>query len=88
MPEALLFTLPLLAGVMLGAFFYGGLWWTIQRGLRADQPVLWFLPSLIIRNGITVLGFYGVSGDDWRRWLLCLAGFLAARLMIGRFQAE
>lgn len=88
MSEALLSVLPLLAGMVLGVFFYGGLWLTIRRGLHANNPALWFLFSWLLRSSLTVLGFYAVSGGDWRQLLLCLTGFLMARVLIARFSVE
>ncbi len=77
----------LLAGVMgwlLGLFFFGVLWWTVQRGMASTSPALWFLTSLTLRMGITLTGFYAVGRDDWRRLLACLCGFLMARLLVAR----
>jgi len=75
------------AGIFLGALFFGGLWWTTRKGLVADSPVLWFLGSLILRNGITVTGFYFVTHGDWHRALACLCGFFVARLTVLRLTA-
>ncbi|BBP01082.1 ATP synthase subunit I [Sulfuriferula nivalis] len=74
----------LLAGLALGALFFGGLWWTVQKGLTADRPALWFLSSMLIRTGITVGGFYIVGNHDFRRLLACLAGFIIARFIVTR----
>jgi len=29
-------------GLVLGAVFFGGLWWTVRRGLTSSTPGLWF----------------------------------------------
>lgn len=79
--------LALLAGVVLGAMFFGGLWWTALRGVSARQPALWFMVSLLLRTGITLAGFYFVSGADWKRLLVCLLGFVVARFIITRLIA-
>jgi F1F0 ATPase subunit 2 len=75
---------PLLVGLLLGALFFGGLWWTVQRGLTAKHPALWFLSSMLIRTGVVVGGFYVIGNHDFWRLLMCLAGFLAARLVVTR----
>jgi hypothetical protein len=31
---------------------------------------------------ITLAGFYFVGREDWQRWLLCLFGFVLARLVV------
>ncbi len=72
------------AGLVLGTIFFGGLWWTVRRGLAAAQPALWFVGGLLLRMGIAMGGFYLVGGTEWERWLLCLAGFVVARLAIHR----
>ncbi len=72
------------AGMALGAFFFGGLWWTVRRGLTARQPALWFLVSMLLRTGLTAAGFYIVCRGNWERALACLAGFIIARLVVTR----
>lgn len=86
MNEPMTWILALIAGGLLGLFFFGGLWWTIQRGLKAKTPALWFLGSALVRTGITIAGFYWVSGGQWERLLACLLGFLAARFAILRLK--
>ncbi len=49
--------LPLIAGVLLGMFFFGGLWWTIRRGVSSKQPAALFFFSLLLRTGIALAGF-------------------------------
>ncbi len=78
--------LPLLlagaAGLLLGAIFFGGLWWTVRKGLTSRQPALWFFGSMLLRMGITLAGFYFVGRGDWRRLLACLVGFVIARFVV------
>jgi F1F0 ATPase subunit 2 len=50
MNEILNLILALVAGFLLGAFFFGGLWWTVQKGLSSRRPELWFLGSLLLRT--------------------------------------
>ena len=76
------------AGLLLGAIFFGGLWWTIRGGLTAAQPALWFLGSLLLRTGIAVGGFFLVAGTEWERWLTCLLGFIVARFVVHRLTRE
>lgn len=84
MSEILQLALSLLAGTLLGVVFFGGLWWTVLQGMSARQPALWFIASLLLRVGITLTGFYFVSGGDWQRLLACLLGFIIARLIATR----
>jgi F1F0 ATPase subunit 2 len=82
MHELMSWLLAALAGVGLGVLFFGGLWWTVRKGVASRQPALWFLGSLLLRMGVVVAGFLRVGADDWRRVLLCLLGFVLARLAI------
>jgi F1F0 ATPase subunit 2 len=75
----------LFCGLSLGAFFFGGLWWTIRRGVASNSPAVWFLGSLLLRTSAVVAGLYFVAHGDWRRLLSCLLGFLTARTAIMRF---
>lgn len=73
---------PLLVGVALGAVFFGGLWWTVQRAVLARWVALWFFASLLLRTAIVLAGFYLACGDDWQRWLAGLLGFVIARVVV------
>ena len=74
--------LAFLAGALLGVFFFGGLWWTVQKGMTSERPALWFLGSLLLRTGLILAGFYLVSQDHWSRLVMCLLGFLIARFIV------
>ncbi|MGD1074076.1 MAG: ATP synthase subunit I [Bryobacteraceae bacterium] len=74
-----------LAGMLLGMFFFGGLWWTVRRALSSRQAALWFSGSFLARTAVTLIGFYFAAQADWRRMAGCIAGFLGARLLVIRF---
>ena len=82
MSDALFLVLAFVTGVLLGAIFFGGLWWTVRQGISSRQPALWFVGSLLLRMSITLVGFYLVGRGDWERLLLCLLGFVIARLAV------
>jgi F1F0 ATPase subunit 2 len=84
MNESMAVVAALLAGAALGTFFFGGLWWTVTHGLRSTHPALWLLGSLLLRSGVTLLGFWWLSQGDWRRLLASLSGFLLARMVVFR----
>ena len=71
-------------GLLLGAFFFGGLWWTTKKAIGSKFPILWFFCSLIIRLGVTLVVLYYVSRNHWERMLICLLGFIIARIIIVR----
>jgi F1F0 ATPase subunit 2 len=84
MNDFLTLALALVVGVLLGAIFFGGLWWTVRKGVSSQQPAPWFLCSLLLRTGIILAGFYFVSGGHWDRLLACLLGFVIARFIVTR----
>lgn len=74
----------LAAGVVLGALFFGGLWWTVRRGLSAANPALWFGLSGLLRMALMVSGLYYVARAGWPSLLACLGGLLIARVAVTR----
>jgi F1F0 ATPase subunit 2 len=82
MNNFLILTLALAAGLLLGAIFFGGLWWTVRKGVSSKHPALWFLGSMSLRIGLVLLGFYYVGRGDWRRLAACLSGFVIARFIV------
>lgn len=74
----------LVTGVLLGVVFFGGLWWTVRTGVSSQRPALWFFGSLLVRMSIALAGFYFVSDGQWERLLVCLLGFVTARLIVTR----
>ena len=80
--NALVFALAFASGVLLGVIFFGGLWWTVRRGLLSPVPALWFSASSLIRTGVVLGGFYVVSQGEWRRLLTCLLAFFLARIVV------
>jgi F1F0 ATPase subunit 2 len=69
-------------GILLGTFFFGGLWLTVQKGMVAKNPALLFLTSFFIRTAVVLTGFYFIIRGDWTNILFCLAGFLVARTVV------
>jgi F1F0 ATPase subunit 2 len=82
MNETFILILAWVAGLMLGSFFFVGLWWTVRRGVVSKQPAILFLSSFLLRMGITVSGFLIIGRGDWKRLVACLVGFVMARLMV------
>ena len=74
----------LVAGVVLGLVFFGGLWWTVRRGLSSPRPALWFFCSLVVRVVLTLGGIYLLAGDQWQRLLAIMLGFWLARAVVLR----
>lgn len=77
--------LPFVIGMLLGLFFFGGLWWTVRKAMTANNPALWFFGSSMLRIAVVMSGFYIVMAGDWRRLLIALSGFVIVRVLITRF---
>jgi F1F0 ATPase subunit 2 len=74
--------LAFVAGSMLGVLFFGGLWWTVQKGVTSELAAFWFLGSLLLRTFAIVAGFYLVAQGHWSRLVACLLGFVLARVIV------
>ena len=69
------------AGLGIGAFYFTGLWWTVERLPRVRQPAAWILISFFARAGLSLLGFYALLQGGWPLLLTGLAGFIAIRVV-------
>ena len=84
MNNFIILALALVVGLVLGTIFFGGLWWTVRKGVSSKHPALWFLGSMLVRMSIVLLGFYFVGRGDWQRLVACLVGFIIARFIVLR----
>jgi F1F0 ATPase subunit 2 len=74
----------LLAGILAGSVFFGGLWWTVKRLATAKHPALLMVGGAVLRTGL-VLGVFLLAGrDHLDRMLAALVGFVIARIVIVR----
>lgn len=73
-----------LGGAALGAFYYAGLWFTLQRLPDQAHPALWAFGSFTLRLAVSLAGFYCILGPD--RYLprlgMALLAFIAARVLL------
>jgi F1F0 ATPase subunit 2 len=74
----------LAAGLVLGTIFFGGLWWTVRRGLTATVPAVWFGLSALGRMALAIFGLYCFARLGLPSLLACLCGLLVARGAIHR----
>tara|TARA_R110001583_G_scaffold67245_1_gene192458 strand:- start:1836 stop:2189 length:354 start_codon:yes stop_codon:yes gene_type:complete len=77
--------LALFIGVLLGAFYFMGLWWTVRQLNSSKSVAPVFLLSLLFRTAVVVLGFYILLGNDWQQLLLGLIGFMLVRFFATRY---
>lgn len=85
MNETVSMIVAFVAGIALGIIFFGGLWFTVKKVIVAKTPVLWLSISFILRVSITALGFYMIGAGNWQNLLICLLGFIVARLAVIHF---
>lgn len=69
-------------GVFFGFFFFGGLRWTVQKGMSSTAPARWFLGSIIVRTSVVLVGFYFVGSGHWELLVAALLGFVVARQQV------
>ena len=84
MNESWSLLLALATGNFLGVVFFGGLWWTVQKGLPSKRSVLWFFVSMTLRTSVVLAGFYFIERGHWERLPVCLLGFVVARVVVMR----
>lgn len=71
-----------LAGLLLGVLFFGGLWWTVRSMLASARGAGFLLASVLLRGALAIAGFYLVGAGQWPRLLACLVGFLLGRVAV------
>lgn len=75
----------IVAGLLLGTFFYGGLWLTIKNCVGAKYSSLLFLISMLLRTLIVAGGFCFLSSGNIYNLLFCFSGFFITRLLFRIF---
>ncbi len=72
----------LLAGILFGIFFFGGLWWTVQKITGSEKAYLISVTSFVVRTAVVLAGFYFLLMSGSAYLFAALAGFLIARTII------
>jgi F1F0 ATPase subunit 2 len=79
----------LLAGIGIGLWYFGGLWFTVHRLPATRHRVLLLLGSFVTRALTSVWGFHVVMQGSGARLLAIFIGFFAVRtLLVGRVTSE
>jgi F1F0 ATPase subunit 2 len=74
----------LLAGAILGVFFFGSLWFTVRQLPTTGWPAQLVVVSYFGRMAIAFLGFYLIMQGDWQRAIVGLLGFIITRFLFVR----
>jgi len=88
MSSAIGLALAVAGGFTLGLIYFAVLWITIRCLAVSRHPAMLSLGSLLARTVVALAGFYLIGAGDWRRFLLALGGFIAARLLLVRRWGE
>jgi len=76
--------LALIWGVVLGLFYFGGLWMTLRLLPRTGKPRVWLGVSYGVRVLVALLGFWMVVRKDPLAFLVCFLAFLITRTILTR----
>jgi F1F0 ATPase subunit 2 len=75
------FWVTFVTGLILGVFYFGGLWLTIKKVYQVQRPWLWLFLSFISRLSVSLLVFYLLVRHNWLYVFSCLLGFLIVRFV-------
>ena len=70
------------AGIVLGLIYFGGLWLTLRWITKIKQPALLVTGSFAVRTVIVLLGFYLILSGSTGQLVMCLLGFVSARIVL------
>lgn len=84
MIEILNLLLVFISGLVLGALFFGGLWFTVKKAIPSKTPAFWFLASFISRISIVLISFYYLSRASLQWLLVGFLGSITARFIVIR----
>ncbi|VVB63469.1 N-ATPase, AtpR subunit [uncultured archaeon] len=82
MNEILVLALAIISGIVLGVFYFGGLWLTLQHLSRSRQPAFLVLSSFLVRSAVCLFCFYLVASNSWEGLVSSLAGFTFMKLAL------
>jgi len=71
------------AGMMLGAFYFIGLWRTVRQLPSIKSPAYLLLGSLILRMAVVMAVFYFIMGTGhWERLASAMLGFIITKKIL------
>ena len=76
------YVIAFLSGCLLGIFFFGGLWWTVQKITGSGRPYLIAVVSFIVRTAVVLAGMFIIIKLGWVQLFLTLAGFIITRTLL------
>ncbi len=76
--------LSFLGGAAAGAFYFGGLYWTVRRLNRARRPAALAMASFLVRTAVTVAAIWFIGHTHWARLVASLVGLIVMRHVLVR----
>jgi len=76
--------LALVAGAVVAAFYFGGLWLTVRRVAASRRPVLLTFGSFFARGAIAVAAMVWIARMHWQLLLAAMASFVLLRVILVR----
>ena len=71
-------------GLVLGLFYFGGLWMTLRALPQKERPKLWLAVSYMVRLAGAMAGFWIVVQKDLMAFFFTLAAFFLVRIVLIR----
>ncbi len=71
-----------MAGLVLGAFYFISLWWTVQRLAQTESRAHILLISFILRLAIVLTALYFLMDGHWERMAAAMVGFVVMRKIL------
>lgn len=76
-------TMAFTAGLILGAFYFTALWYTVRQMSSVKSPARLMIGSFVIRMAIILSGFYLIMGvGHWERLAVAMLGFIIIRKIL------
>ena len=72
------------AGILLGIFVFGSLWWTLRHAVVSSNAALWFGVGALLRVVAVFATFYYMLKAGLPSVAACLLGLLSARFAVTR----
>ncbi len=69
------------AGAIIGLFYFGHLWLTVNKLTGSRKLSLWLGAGFLLRSTITVAAFWFLAAGDWQRILAMTLGFIIVRFL-------
>jgi len=71
-------------GVLLGFFYFGGLWMTLKHIPRSKKPKSWLFLSFIVRISLILVGFWAIVRSNPVAFMLTFLAFFITRFILTR----